>query len=79
MLNTKSDVTGLRLTNVLEEIYSYPITTKSNFAREYATEIAYLSCDKMITVIDYDGMWGNIWRITIDGLIKLIEKNHEQN
>lgn len=53
-------------------LYDHP-TTKSNFAREYANEIAELCSRGYITVIGVGGYTVNVWDITDSG-IKLLLK-----
>ena len=72
MVNTRLGTTGLKLTNALTVIHYSPITTKSNSARFFADEIAYLACNGMITVFEFNNVWGRVWRLTSKGL-KMLE------
>ncbi|MCB1970959.1 MAG: hypothetical protein KDG54_11185 [Geminicoccaceae bacterium] len=56
------------LVPVLRHVWTFQPKTKSNFARESANEIAIAcSLDWITTSIHGEG-WGDIWRITADGL-----------
>ena len=61
---------------VLKDIYLRGgVTSQSNFARENAVEVAALaSLGRITTMEDGTGIFGNVWRITFDGLLKLTEK-----
>lgn len=61
---------------VLKDIYLRGgVTTQSNFARENAVEVAALASLGWITTSeDGNGIFGNVWRITLAGLLKLTEK-----
>ena len=51
------------------------VTTQANFARENAVEVAALaSLGRITTREDATEIFGNVWRITFDGLLKLTEK-----
>ena len=51
------------------------VTTQSNFARENAVEVAALaSLGRITTRKDTTEVFGNVWRITSEGLLKLTEK-----
>lgn len=51
------------------------VTTQSNFARENAVEVAALASLGRITTRKGDTeVFGNVWRITSDGLLRLTEK-----
>ena len=51
------------------------VTTQSNFARENAVEVAALaSLGRITTRKEAPEIFGNVWRITFEGLLKLTEK-----
>ncbi|MTD92893.1 hypothetical protein GIW81_00935 [Hyphomicrobium sp. xq] len=58
------DEIGPRLTEVLCNAWAAPYSTKSDFARAYADEIAEAACRGYLTVRASDGEWGRVWRIT---------------
>ena len=45
-----------------------PFTTKSDFARSYATEVAMAAVEGLITTKINETTFGNIWMVTQDGL-----------
>lgn len=61
---------------VLKDIYLRGgVSLQSNFARENALEVAALaSLGRISTRESGTGIFGNIWRVTFDGLLKLTEK-----
>lgn len=82
--NTASDKHGQTLTDDevdgLTAIYATvtmarmrPFTTKSDFARTYATEVALCAVEGLITTKLNDTTYGNIWLATQDGLDYLEE------
>ena len=48
-------------------------TTKSKFAREFATLIAIAATEDLITTRLSDTTWGNTWSLTDDGFEYLME------
>lgn len=51
------------------------VTTQSNFARENAVEVAALaSLGRITTMKDATEVFRNVWRITLEGLLKLTKK-----
>lgn len=61
---------------VLKEIYLRGgVTIQSNFARDNAPVVAALASLGRISTRDSGaGTFGNVWRVTFDGLLKLTEK-----
>jgi hypothetical protein len=53
--------------DVLHLAWSQPFSTKSDFARAYADEIAEAACRGLITTRTEAGEWGRYWRITPAG------------
>lgn len=53
---------------VLAKARLEPYTTKSDFARRHATEIAIAASEGLISTRVNDGQFTNIWLITQDGL-----------
>lgn len=52
-------------------------TTKSDFAREYATQIAEAASSGLITTETPMDGFGNVWRVTPDGLMSLFAQSIE--
>lgn len=51
------------------------VTTQSNFARENAVEVAALaSLGRITTMKDATEVFRNVWRVTLEGLLKLTKK-----
>ncbi len=48
--------------------WNYPFTTKSDFARKFATFIGAAASDGFITTRIAPGHYGNTWQITPEGL-----------
>lgn len=59
---------------VLRQAWLEPFSTRSNFARTNAEEIAIAACQHLLTVRHDPLTWGRIWRITAAGLL-LLEQN----
>lgn len=59
---------GPTLTEILAKAWDSPFATKSNFAREAADGIAVLSYMRLLTTKQTDGVYGNTWRVTPEGL-----------
>jgi hypothetical protein len=55
------------LRDVLLAAWSLPFSTKSDFARLAADEIAEAACRGLITTRTEAGAWGRYWRITPAG------------
>ncbi len=79
MPNTASEGTGVKLTEeemtelnnvflVVHKAWQDPFTTKSDFARMAANEVALASCEGLITTQLNDHQFGNKWVVTTDGL-----------
>ena len=77
--NTKSDATGPTLTegeaagiasvyHVLEQAKIKPYTTKSDFARTWATHIALAACEGLLSTRLNEEQFTNVWMVTADGL-----------
>lgn len=64
---------NLRL--VLLEAFLSPFKLQSDFAREYAQEVACLACISFISTQEGPGQFGRKWRITGTGLEKLRKLN----
>lgn len=84
MRNTASDEHGLTLTEdeaeglmkiavVILKARQQPFTTKSDFARMAATEVALCACEGLITTKINDTTFGNVWMVTGHGLEYLEE------
>ena len=63
-----------RLVPVLRRAWASPFTTRSDFARSNAEEVAIAACLKLLTVTHHNHLneWGRTWRITSTGL-RLLE------
>ena len=83
-LNTQSDEHGQTLTDeqldgimdICEVILTSrvkPFTTKSDFARSYATVVALCAVEGLITTKINDTTFGNIWMVTGRGMEYLEE------
>ena len=57
--------------DILEKAWRCPFTTRSDFARERAEEIAAMACQGLITTRVMGGLYSNLWCITEDGLTTL--------
>ena len=68
-----------RLLALLQRVWTYAITTKSDYARDYADEIAQASSAGFITTQVPPGYdqpaqsYGRLWKVTPDGLNYLYE------
>lgn len=56
------------ISQVLEAAHECPFKTKSNFAREYANEIAAAASEGFLTTKFADGSFTRSWRLTPLGL-----------
>lgn len=56
------------LKEVLIEAYLSPFKLQSDFAREFAQEVACLASQGFISTLEGPGMYGRKWRITGIGL-----------
>lgn len=59
------------LQEVLLETYKNPFKLQSDFAREFAQEVAALACAGYITTLEGPAQYGRKWRITGIGIEKL--------
>ena len=60
--------------DVLKAIYlKGGVTLQSNFARDHSMYIAMLASQGLLTTFDGE-LYGNKWRVTFEGLLKLTEK-----
>ena len=77
--NTPLDETGLTLTEqeieamlavfaVMVRARTAPFTTKSDFARQYATEVALAASEGMISTRLNENTHTNTWMVTAEGL-----------
>lgn len=64
-LPTKAEQNALL---VLAESHFKGFTTKSNFARKHADEVAMLACSGFITNHVGGTQWSNLWKVTAEGL-----------
>lgn len=64
-----------RATEALYELWNDPRTTKSDFARDYANEIAWLASNGLITIMSarFRSRYSFTWKVTSDGL-RYLEK-----
>jgi len=53
---------------VLEQAKIKPYTTKSDFARQWATHVALASCEGLLSTRLNDEQFTNVWMVTADGL-----------
>jgi hypothetical protein len=60
------------LVHLLQRVWTYPLTTKSNDARAFADEISEGASRQLITTQIVPGprntIWGRIWKVTPTGL-----------
>ena len=61
----------MKVTDTLIKAWRTPFTTRSDFAREYAEDIAAASSSGLITTSLGYGIFGNLWCITALGLAEL--------
>ena len=59
---------------VLHKAYLTGFTLQSNFAREHAQIVGALASMSLISTKEGGSTFGNIWRTTFAGLLKLTEK-----
>jgi len=82
--NTASDERGQILTDeeaehiaavftVVQAAKMKPYTTKSDFARTWATHVALAACEGLISTRLNDATFTNNWMVTADGLAYLSE------
>ena len=82
--NTGSEAAGLELTEdqlaatirvflVLQKARMAPFTTKSDFARMAANEVAICASEGLISNKIADTQYGNVWMITQEGMEQLEE------
>lgn len=71
---SRSDVIGGRLIEVLTRAWNGGFSTKSDFARSHATNLAMACSDGFITTRLSRTTYGNRWLITPDGLNFLWKK-----
>lgn len=74
--NSKSEVIGQKriddkLFVVLKDIWQYQVTTKSDFAREFADFIAMAASMGLISTRITESVYGRQWQITARGLVAL--------
>ena len=78
-VNTRLEETGQILTEqeiehiaavytCLEGARIAPYTTKSDFARRWATHIALAACEGLLSTQLKEGQFTNVWMVTEDGL-----------
>ena len=53
------------------QAWASPFTTRSDFAREWADDIAMEAILGNITTLNADGSYGNVWRITSKGIAEV--------
>ena len=56
---------------VLAEAYLTPFKIQSDFAREFAQEVAALASQGLISTLEAPGQYGRKWRVTGIGIDKL--------
>jgi len=56
---------------VLQKAYLQPFKLQSDFAREYAQEVAALACMGYLTTLESPTEYGRKWRVTGIGIDKL--------
>lgn len=70
----------VRLLHLLQLVWTSPITTKSDLAREYADEIAEAASRGFLTTRVVYGspraVWGRRWKVTAEGLTFLRMSAH---
>lgn len=64
-----------RLLFLLQRVWTYAFTTKSDMARDYADELAEASSRGFLTtqVVHGRDMFGRVWKITVPGLLWLAD------
>lgn len=82
--NTRSEAAGQELTDeeyaaalrvfiVLQSARGKPFTTKSDFARLAANEVAICASEGLISTKVSDATYSNVWMITAEGMEQLEE------
>lgn len=70
----------VRLLQLLQRVWTFAITTKSDYAREYADEIAEAASRSFITTAVVPALagtiYGRLWKITVPGLEHLLAFAH---
>lgn len=69
---TKEAVEGLCF--IIYQAWTYPFTTRSRLAREYAELVAIAATEGLITTMLEEGKWGRFWLATDFG-IKYLKEN----
>lgn len=66
----------VRLLQLLQRVWTYAITTKSDYAREYADEIAEAASRGFLTtaVVPGRAIHGRLWKVTPQGLSHLYDR-----
>ncbi len=59
--------------HVLEQAKIKPYTTKSDFARQWATQVALAACEGLLSTRLNDAQFTNVWMVTADGLYWMSE------
>ena len=72
MERRKTASPGPTLTDVLEQAYLAPFTTKSDFARLAADRVAMAASDGFLTTRIATGLYGTHWRLTPAGAAHLV-------
>lgn len=65
-----------RLLSLLQRVWTYAFTTKSDTARDYADEVAEASSRGFLTtqVVHGRELYGRVWKITAPGILWLAQK-----
>lgn len=65
----------VRLLQLLQRVWTYAITTKSDYARDYADELAEASSRGFLTtaVVPSRSIFGRLWKMTPTGLQHLYD------
>jgi hypothetical protein len=68
----------LKVLTVLQRIWTYAITTKSDYSREYADELAEAASRGFVTteITPGSNLYGRLWKITALGLSYLARNSH---
>lgn len=66
------------MVHLLQQVWTYHLTTKSNDARAWADEIAEAASRKHITtsIVPGGGVYGRIWKLTPAGVEFLFANSH---
>lgn len=61
---------------LLHQLYLLPSSIQSNLSRDNSQQIACLASCGLITTREKAGVYGRVWRVTVQGLTTLKEQGY---